>query len=100
MHQQLVLYATGAVEVPREDKAVAAKAKDLWDTVRFTGFALDGVLALGAHAVTGMNSLVDHAREVVSTGDPLAAQVAGHILQMTEQTVVGIIQTAGQRWVQ
>jgi hypothetical protein len=70
MDNSLVNYVTGSVVPAVRDRAVARKAKDIYDEVRLAGMKADGAMALAGHIMEGFNTL-DSRRRALSNGDPM-----------------------------
>lgn len=62
MNNDLMLYARGDLTPVRADRAVAGKAKQVFDEVRLTSLKAEGALALAGKIMEGVVELDKHRR--------------------------------------
>ena len=69
MHNDLVLYATGEVRPQKQDRALAGRAKRVYDDTQLAAMEADAAMALGAHIMEGTAQLDAH-RRALAGNDP------------------------------
>lgn len=74
MNNELVRYATGEVKPLKQDRAMAVKAKKVYDEVRITGLKVDGAIALAGHVMEKVSEL-DAQRRALAGDDPVTNQI-------------------------
>jgi hypothetical protein len=73
VNNDLVLYATGELRPRREDRALAGRAKQVYDKTRLAAMEADAAMALGAHIMEGTAQLDAHRRMLAGDNEQLNA---------------------------
>lgn len=97
MNNELMLYSRGDAQPAKHERAVARRAKQIYDDVRLATFQSDGVLAFGGHAMEGLVSL-DNLRMHLAGDDPVLHGLLGEIEANTLTEVVRIQRGLVHSW--
>lgn len=85
MNNELVRYSNGTVAVPKQDRAVAAQAKQVFDEARVTALKTDAVCAVAGHIMQGVTEL-DGLRRSLASDDVSLNMLLGEIEQQAIRT--------------
>lgn len=97
MDNELMRHVTGQELAPHRDRAVARKAKRVYDEVRLRALQADGALALGAHIMEGVVGFDDLRREL-SSGDPITNALLMEVEAETVRQVKSTQRKLGDSW--
>lgn len=98
MNRDLMKYVNGEVRPwTKEERQVAAEAKQLALDVRMAGLKVDGALSLAGHAMEGAVGLDDH-RVNLSKGDPIRSLLLADLEETAMQQVKTIQRQLFDQW--
>lgn len=97
MSSELARYARGEISPRRQDRAIAAASRDLFNEVRLATLKADGAMALAAHLMEGMTGL-DEQRRSLSRGDQIADVMLAEIQIATLHAVKKIQTSLYDQW--
>ncbi len=86
---ELTMYSQGLLSVPRDDRAVAQRAKSVYDDTRLAAYQVTGMLQVGAHIMTGMVQLDGYRRQLAGD-DPFLNDMCLAIEANTLRNVANI----------
>jgi len=84
MQNELMAYNRGYLDVPRNEKSVAARAKKVYDDVRVEALKVSGTMMLGAH-------IMEETKQLDAYRQKLAGDDIGLDMLLTEIEAVTIV---------
>lgn len=97
MDHSLIRYASKDVPVPWSDRAVAGRAKTVYDDARLTALKADASLALGAHIMVGVTAL-DSMRKQLASDDMGLNMLLADVMVNTVRQVSAIQRSFNDPW--